>query len=161
RGLWISTRVRGAYYANEMAQLRRDGRIRSVPYVRGEPVNTFWDLGWNDTTAVWFQQLVAGEHRFIHAYENSGEALDHYAQYLLSRGYVYGRHYLPHDAANKSLQTGKSALEILQGLLPGHRFEIVPRVEHVLNGINQTRMAMLSGIYIDEAECAGGIVALD
>lgn len=161
-GRWAGRRVEGAYYAREMAQLRREGRIRRVPYTPGVPVDTFWDLGWNDTTAIWFHQRVAGEHRFIHAYENNGESLDHYAAYLLGRGWAYGgRHHLPHDAANRSLQTGRSALEILEELLPGHRFDIVPRVEQILTGINQTRMAMLSGIVIDEAECADGIAALD
>lgn len=161
-GLWRQGRVRGAYYANEMQQLRAEGRIRSVPYTAETPVNTFWDLGWNDTTAIWFHQHVARENRFIHAYENSGESLEHYAQYLISRGWnLGGTHYLPHDATNKSLQTGKSALEILQDLMPGLRFEIVPRIEHVLNGINTTRLAMKSNVFIDANGCADGIAALD
>lgn len=162
KGLWKGSRVKGAYYLNEMQKMRATGRIRRVPYQPGSPVNTFWDLGFNDTTAIWFHQYIAGEHRFIHAYENSGESLDHYAQYLLARGYNYGgRHYLPHDAANKSLQTGKSAQEILEKLLPGHRFEIVPRVEAVLTGIQQTRMKMGGNVFIDEEECGDGLVALD
>jgi hypothetical protein len=162
-GLWRQGKVRGAYYANEMQKLRANGRIRSVPYTAGTPVNTYWDLGWNDTTAIWFHQFVAGEHRFIHAYENSGESLDHYAQYLISRGYnLGGTHYLPHDAVNKSLQTGKSALEIMQSLMPSIRFEIVQRIEERLNGINATRLAMASGnLFIDINECADGIAALD
>lgn len=162
KGLWKGSKVKGAYYLNEMQKLRANGRIRRVPYQPGTPVSTFWDLGFNDTTAIWFYQKIAGEERFIHAYENSGESLDHYAQYLLSRGYNYGgTHYLPHDAANKSLQTGKSAKEILEGLLPGHRFDIVPRVEAVLTGINQTRLKMGGNVYIDEEGCADGIAALD
>lgn len=161
KGLWKGSRVKGAYYLNEMQKLRANGRIRRVPYEPGIPVDTYWDLGFNDTTAIWFVQRVAGETRFIHAYENSGESLDHYAQYLLSRGYVFGTHNLPHDAANKSLQTGKSASEILQTLLNGHRFNIVPRIEAVITGINQTRMKMSGNVYIDEEGCADGIAALD
>jgi hypothetical protein len=161
KGLWAGTKAKGAYYANEMAALRQAGRIRSVPYQPGIPVNTFWDLGWNDTTAIWFHQFVAGEHRFIHAYENSGEAVDHYAAYVLNRGYVLGRHHLPHDAANKSLQTGKSIRQILEELMPGHSFEVVPRVQEVLIGINQTRMELRGNVFIDATECSDGIVALD
>jgi len=162
KGFWKGNKVKGAYYIEQMQKLRAEGRIRRVPYQPGVPVNTFWDLGFNDTTAIWFHQLVAGENRFIHAYENSGESLDHYAQYLLARGYSYGgTHYLPHDAENKSLQTGKSAKEMLEALLPGHRFETVPRVENVLNGIQQTRMKMVGAVYIDENECGDGIAALD
>lgn len=161
KGLWKSNRIKGAYYANEMAKLRANGRIRHVPYIPGTPVNTFWDLGFNDSTSIWFHQFIAGEHRFIHCYENSGESLDHYAQYLLARGYNYGGvHYLPHDAANKSLQTGKSAEMILRDLLPGHRFEIVQRVEQLIFGINETRLKLGGMVYFDEIECADGIAAL-
>lgn len=162
KGLWKAGKVHGAYYTKEMQRLRAEGRIRRVPYEGGSPVNTFWDLGFNDTTAIWFHQFVAGEHRFIHAYENSGESLEHYAQYLQQRGYnLSGTHYLPHDAENKSLQTGKSALQVLQELLPGLRFEVVPRIEHVLTGINQTRLALQGAVYIDQDGCADGIAALD
>lgn len=162
KGLWKGSKIKGAYYLNEMQKLRANGRIRSVPYQPGSPVHTFWDLGFNDTTAIWFYQYIAGEHRFIHAYENSGESLEHYAKYLLDRGYSYGGvHNLPHDAANKSLQTGKSSEEILQKLLPGHRFNVIPRIEAIMTGINQTRMKMSGNVFIDEEGCADAIAALD
>jgi hypothetical protein len=163
-GRWTGNKVRGAWYANEMARLRQQGRITNVPHLSGQPVNTFWDLGWNDTTALVFHQRAALADRFIHGYENSGESLEHYAAYLsrlsAERGYVYGTHYLPHDAENKSLQTGKSALDLLRALLPGHRFVVVPRVEHVAVGVNQTRAAM-SAAWIDADECIGLVAALD
>lgn len=161
KGLWTGNKIKGAYYVNEMQRLRAEGRIRSVPHTAGVPVYTFWDLGMNDTTAIWFMQVVAGETRFIRAYENSGESLEHYAQYLQKQSYTYATHFLPHDAANRSLQTGKSSEEMLIGMLPGHRFEIVRRVESVIFGIQQTRMAMGGNIYIDETNCGDGIVALD
>lgn len=165
KGLWKGSKVKGAYYLNEMQKLRAGGRIRRVPYQPGVPVNTFWDLGRNDTTAIWFHQFVAGEHRFIHAYENSGEALDHYATYLLSRGYVYGTHHLPHDAGyerlTQSTADAKTFQEMLELLLPSHSFEVVPRIHDVTVGINQTRMKMVGNVFIDESECADGIAALD
>lgn len=161
KGLWKQGKVKGAYYGNEMAKMREQNRICRVPYQAGVPVNTFWDLGFNDTTAIWFHQEVAREHRFIRAYENSGEALTHYASIIQNSGYIFGTHFLPHDAENKSLQTGKSALDILRELLPGHKFEIVPRVENVLFGIQDTRQKMTGPVFIDEVECADGIIALD
>jgi hypothetical protein len=161
RGLWKGSRVKGAYYLNEMQKLRNAGHIRRVPHQAGIPVDTYWDLGFNDTTAIWFKQHAAGEERFLLTYENSGESLEHYAQFLLSRGWTFGTHYLPHDAANKSLQTGKSVEMILMELLPGHKFEIVPRVESVLSGIQQTRLKMTGPVYFDEDGCADGLAALD
>lgn len=165
KGLWKGSKVKGAYYLNEMQRLRAQGRIRRVPYQPGVPVNTYWDLGRNDSTSIWFHQYVAGETRFIHAYENSGEALDHYAQYLLARGYVFGVHYLPHDASyerlTESTEGAKTFQSMLEALLPGHRFDIVPRILEVTVGIQQTRMKMAGNVYIDEVECADGIAALD
>lgn len=151
----------GAYYAEQMQALRAAGRIREVPYQSNVPVNTFWDLGWNDTTAIWWHQYVAGEDRFLRAYEMSGESLDHYVQIIQSAGYVYDTHYLPHDAENRSLQTGKSVREILEELIPGHRFEVVPRTENVLTGIHETRMRLAGPVYFDARECERGIVSLE
>lgn len=151
----------GAYYADQITMLREQGRIRDVPHQAGVPVNTFWDLGWNDTTAIWFHQRTANEDRFIRSYQNSGESLEHYAAHLLSLGYVYDTHYLPHDADNKSIQTGKCVREILEELMPGHRFETVPRVENVLAGIQETRLRLAGGVYFDQQQCHDGIEAIE
>jgi hypothetical protein len=163
-GRWTGNRVRGAYFLLEMQRARSENRLTVIPHLRGTPVNTFWDLGWNDTTAIWFHQYAGLANRFLHAYEQSGETLGHYAAYLqklsADRGFVYGTHYLPHDAENKSLQTGKSALELLRELLPGHKFVVVPRVEHKLLSIQQTR-AVFNSCWFDVDDCADGIAALD
>ena len=50
---------------------------------------------------------------------------------------------------------------MLRERLPGYRFEIVDRTENVLNGIQQTRMALAGNVYMDEQNCADGIAALD
>ena len=161
KGVWIPPKAKGSYYAEQIADMRASRRIRSVPYEASVPVNTFWDLGYNDTTAIWFHQRITMEDRFILAYEDSGESLEHYARYLQERGYAYDTHYLPHDAENKSLQTGRSVLEILESLLPGHRFEVVPRVENVLSGIQDTRLKLSGAVYFDAVNCHAGIEALE
>jgi hypothetical protein len=164
-GRWTGNRVRGAYYQKEMALARQGGRITNVPHLRGTPVNIFWDLGWNDTTAMLLHQYAGLQNRFIHSYENSGEILDHYAAHLLrlsqERGYVYGTHYLPHDAEYKTIgSNGKSPLDLLRKLLPGHRFVIVPRIDDRLVGINLARAAF-NTVVLDQDECGGLIAALD
>jgi hypothetical protein len=163
-GKWTGNRIRGAYFFREMQRARHEGRIRVIPHLTGVPVNTFWDLGWNDVTAIWFHQYAALANRFLLTYQNSGETLAHYAAYLqklsAERGFVYGTHYLPHDAANKSLQTGKSAEQILRAALPGHRFVVVPRVEQKLIAIHQARAAFPT-CWFDGDDCADGIAALD
>ncbi|MFM0101987.1 terminase [Paraburkholderia rhynchosiae] len=152
----------GAWYREQFDRMRLDGRICRVPYESGEVVNTFWDLGANDTTAIWFHQTVGPEHRFLHFYEANGKTLDHFAQYLTSRGYTYGKHYLPHDGTHKRLQSGfhnRSVEEMLNDL-GVHGTEIVPRINDVTVGINQTRMAMTSA-YFDAEGCKEGLDHLE
>lgn len=164
KGLWAGNKVAGAYYMKQMAEARIQGRIGRVPWLQNIPVNTFWDLGWNDTTAIWFHQYAAMCNRFPSAYENSGETLEHYASLLQQtqqeHGIVYGTHYLPHDADHGNLQTGKSAVQRLRELLPGHRFVVVPRIDNVQNGIQQTRSAFPT-CWFDAEECADALAALD
>jgi phage terminase large subunit len=67
--------VRGAVFAKEMQFLREFKRIGKVNWEPSLPVNTAWDLGISDSTAIWFVQLASNEARVIDYYEASGEAL--------------------------------------------------------------------------------------
>lgn len=150
----------GAYYAQQLATARRQGRIGKVPYMPGLPVHTFWDLGVNDKQAIWFMQEVGAQHRFIHYYENSGEGVSHYVKYLQDRGYIYGKHHLPHDGAARrpSFEVPKTYEDMLrEGGVKNIR--IVPRITHTTTGIQMTREAFAS-CWFDETECAPGIVHL-
>lgn len=163
RGLWRGNRVEGAFYFKELQAARAQGRIGKVHFQPGIPVNTFWDLGINDANSIWFHQAVGLENRFIHTYQNSGEGFAHYTAYLqqlgMERGYVYGTHYLPHDGADRSRQTAKKDHEVLREMMPTQNWEIVPRVPHLITGIQQMRSAFPS-CYFDEKECADGLAAL-
>ncbi|OWY39349.1 terminase [Xenophilus sp. AP218F] len=151
----------GCYYAAQMAQVRRDGRIRKVPWVPGVVVNTFWDLGASDNTAIWFHQQVGMEHRFIRYYEESGEDLSHYMKYLQDTGYVFGSHYLPHDAEQERLSAdGNKSIRVQLEELGMRNIEVVPRVDNIQAGISSVR-TVLPHCYFDEAGCADGIRHLD
>lgn len=165
KGLWSGNQVEGAYYFKELQRARAEGRVGRIPHEVGVPVNTFWDIGWNDYMSIWCHQAAAFQNRFIHAYQNSGETFAHYVAYLqqaaAERGYVYGTHYLPHDAMNKNPQTGKSSLEILRELWPGQSWQVVPRIEKVLNGIQMVRASLASCFFDDSPEgCADGLASL-
>ena len=133
----------------------------------GAPVNTFWDLGANDTTAIWFHQAIGIHHRFIHAYEASGEGLSHYRGLMqrlaAERGYVYGRHFLPHDAEQKTLASmsnkdGRSVRELLEAMMV-RDIVVVPRIDDVTIGIELTRQK-LSLCWFDAEGCEAGLDAL-
>lgn len=131
--------VAGHYFAKEIMLLRKRGGITQVP-VLDLPVYTFWDIGNSDGTAIWFMQVLGQEDRFIGYYEEHGQDLRHYATELQRRGFLYGAHFLPHDADHKRLgDYNRSTREQLQQLLPGQAFFIVPRITQLMTGINTAR----------------------
>lgn len=148
--------VRGAVYAREFSWLRDNGRIARVAYDPLVPVQTAWDLGVGDSTAIWFLQLVGPEVRAIDYYEASGEALGHYVNVLRGKGYTYGRHIVPHDAEVRELGSGRTRLEILQGL--GVQAEVCRRTS-LDDGIEATRL-FLKRCWFDQEKCAPGVEAL-
>lgn len=151
----------GTYYAEQIAQARRENRITIVPYDPRVPVNTFWDLGNDDETPIWFHQRVGNRDHWIDFLEGSGEPPSWYVAEIQKRGYVLGKHYLPHDGAKRNTQstTLKTYADMLEEL--GLRdIEIVERIDDVTRGIQQTRMAF-HNYWFDETKCAEGIKHLE
>ena len=151
--------VEGSYYNDLIKTARSDNRIFRVPVESSAPVNTFWDLGRNDSTSIWFHQRIGREHRFVDYYENNGEGLAHYAQILKERGYYYGDHYLPHDVEVTELTTNLSRKETLESL--GVRpLKVVKRIHDVNEGIQMVRN-MLPACAFDKERCKEGLRALE
>jgi len=148
----------GSYYGALMSQAELEGRIGLVPHEPTLRVWTAFDLGIDDSTAIWFAQILrSGEWRLIDYLEASGEGLDYYARLLQQRGYVYERHLLPHDSEVRELGSGKSRIEMLHNL--GLRPTRVLKIHNVADGINAVRM-VLPRCWFDAAKCAAGIRAL-
>lgn len=148
--------VIGSYYGDGMRLAQSQGRITKVPYIEGIPVDTFWDLGMDDSMTIWFMQRVGQEFHFIDYYENSGEGFVHYARVLQERGYMYGKHYAPHDIAVRELGTGKSRQEVAKAL--GIKFDIGPKLS-LDDGIDASR-AVLRQCWFDAEKCHRGINCL-
>lgn len=148
--------VQGSFYGDLIRKAEEGGRITSIPYETGLPVDTWWDLGVGDDTAIWFSQSIGNEVRFIDCYNNSGQGLPHYISVLQSKGYVYGNHYGPHDLAVREYTSGKSRIEIAQSL--GIRFEIAPKLS-IDDGINAVRM-IFNRCWFDKIKCEPGLSAL-
>ena len=146
----------GSIYAKGLTKADEDGRITKVPYQTDIKVNTFWDLGMQDKTAIWFVQIKGSAFHIIDYYENSGESLEFYASVLDEKKYLYDTHYLPHDANVRELGTGVSRVETAQSL--GMRTSIVPKLS-IDDGINAVRM-LLSRCWFDHEKCKDGLDAL-
>ena len=157
----FSAALLGAYYGKLMTAAEEGGRITKVPHEPSLPVDTYWDLGVDDSTAIWFMQQVGSETRLIDYYENSGEGLPHYAQMLTEgdrRNYTYREHVLPHDGAVRDLSTGKKRQDTLRELVPGGRV-IVGRKHKPENGINSSRL-LIPKCWFDRVKCERGLMAL-
>lgn len=155
----------GAYYSPQMMAADKAGRILEVIPV--EPkllVDTYWDLGVNDTTSIWFVQHYGLEERIVDYYEMSGEGLAHYAKLLRGQleghermaDYTYGIHHAPWDIKVKELGTGKSREETARSL--GIRFKVV-RKHSVEDGIEAVRN-LLPLCWFARNLCQRGINAL-
>jgi hypothetical protein len=148
--------IEGAYYGTQMDKIREKGRITNVPYDPTLKVDTWWDLGIDDSTTIWFTQQVGLEIRCIDYYENSGEGLQHYIKILQDKPYIYHSHTAPHDIEVRELTTGKSRRETAQKL--GINFLIAPKL-HIIDGIQAVRN-LLPRCWFDETNCDKGIKAL-
>lgn len=152
----------GSVYAKQLMRAKEEGRICSIPIERTAPVNSFWDLGRNDTGAIWLHQRIGLQNRFIKCHESRLVGLDHYANWLRefasTTGIVYGRHYLPHDVEVTELTSNMSRRETLErlGVKP---LITVPRVNNIEDGIAQTRQAFDS-CWFDAQGCEEGLEAL-
>ena len=144
----------GAYYGKLLGAADEDGRITRVPYDPAYPVHTAWDLGVNDSTAIWFAQVFrGGSVNVVDYYESSGVGLDHYADILSKKDYNYGDHLAPHDIEVRELGSGKSRLETAYNL--GIRFRVIPKMK-VADGINAARL-LIPKCYFDRDKCEEGL----
>lgn len=150
--------VEGSYYGKLITKAYEDKRICAVPYETRSSVHTAWDIGFGDSTSIVFWQEIGGELRIIDFYENQGEGIAHYAKILQSKPYVYGTHYMPHDAGSGSIQTGRTLQEVAYE--QGIKTTILEREKDIQIGIEAVR-SLLSICYIDEKKCSHLIKCLE
>lgn len=153
-----------AIYGKQLRRARQQKRITQLPIVRGIAVNTFWDLGRNDVTAIWFHQAVEAQHRFVYYTEGRLEDLAYYVELLrdLKDEYkwYYGTHYMPHDVEVTDISAfeNKSRRQILHeaGLRP---IRVVPKIRNIQDGIELVRR-IFDECWFDEEGCEIGLRAL-
>lgn len=151
------TAVEGAIYLSELTQAESEGRLTKVPWEPVSPVHTFWDLGFGDATAIWFGQTIGFEFRLIDYLEGCQQGLQFYLKELQRKSYLYGNHYLPHDATAHELGSGRTIEEQIAAVFPG-KVQIVPRLS-LEDGIAAAR-AIFPKCWFDRENCADGVQAL-
>ena len=142
------------YFSEQMARVRKEGRVKNFPILAGKRVNLFLDIG-RDTTAIWAHQYAALEHRFINYMSDTGKTLDYYAPKIQAWGYLLGNIYLPHDGEDQSVVTTVTAKNKMQELFPGVKIRIVPRIPMKSMAIDAAR-SKLAECYFHEQNTAQG-----
>lgn len=149
----------GTYYARQIEQAEKDGRITDVPYNPAIPVETWWDIGLKDATAIWFVQPEwgSGKLRVIDYTEASGESLNYWVSECKNRGYIYDQHIMPHDIKVREFTDGVARIEAAEnlGLRP---ITVAPKLS-VQEGVEAVRR-MFSRCWFDQNRCKRGLDAL-
>jgi len=170
--------IPGAYYAEELRRIEEEGCITTLTLDPQYPVCTGWDLGHNDSNAIWFFQQAGNEVRFLDYLEGHSIALKYpndpkrqgWIDQVRAKPYIYDHsrlvapltrqsyelHYGPHDLAHHEYSTGKTRYTF--ALEHGFRFTVIPR-GLIEDGILASR-ALLSRAVFDETRCAAGLEAL-
>jgi hypothetical protein len=150
--------LEGSYFYRQMNNLRKKpNQICSVPIADGIVINTYWDLGMNDVTSIWFAQRCGGEIHVIDYYENSGEGLAFYRDMLDEKKYRYGLHWAPHDIMVRELGTGVTRLKAAQDL--GLHFQVTPQASK--ESQIQAARSVLPLCWFDLEKTEKGVAALD
>ena len=156
--------VEGAIFAQELLKASEEHRITKVPIQPGVAVQTFWDLGQSDNTAIWFVQLVGMEFRLIDYYQASGHKMAHYIEELAERKYAYDEHCLPHDAEHNQLAAQSTIKQQLQNALRdnpalGKTVRIVPRIPKKALAIDAARLIFPQCVF-DKEKTSDGLQCL-
>jgi len=153
----------GAFYGKQMRDASDSDRICEVEFDRHVPVYTYWDLGMNDTTCIWYMQKVGrNEWHAIDYTEECGLDIPEYGTILRGKaqkhGYDYAIHTLPHDGNAVVLGSGgKSRTQMLREQKVG-RVDVAEKTG-LQDGINQSRV-ILNQVYFDKLKTKRGVDAL-
>ena len=149
--------VEGAIYAAAIDKLRVEGAIKPWIVDHSALVHTAWDLGSPVNTAVWYFQIVANEIRVIDCDLDLDIPPVERVSRMIAKGYLYGSHFLPHDAL-ATQKSGRTFLnELKEAGLPNCR--AVPRTHDIWVGINRLRQ-MLPRFSFRVPQCERGLEAL-
>lgn len=148
--------ILGAFYAREMVNVRKEGRITDIEALPDREVHRAWDIGVRDDTSIWWFQMVGTQVYILDCYSASGVGVDHYATVIEERRNKYkwkdGTDFVPHDARVKEWGTGRTRVETMQGL--GLHPQVVP-IASKLDGINAVRKTLPRCVFHPRTEAEG------
>lgn len=153
----------GAYFAQQLATMKREGRLGRVAADPLMTTRAIWDIGGTgakaDACAIWVAQFIGREIRVLAYYEAQGQPLASHVQWLRSNGYGNALCILPHDGATNDRVYDVSYESALKDA--GFEVTVVPNQGKgaAMNRIEAARR-LFPSIWVNEATTSGGIEAL-
>ena len=152
---WTAALV-GSVWGDLIDEVEKAGGMAAFDPAYGD-VFTSWDLGYTDSTAIWFWQIKDGKVQFIDFYENHGEGYSHYFDVIEKKPYKYVKHWLPHDARQTTFASQVSAVNLFLKQYPG-QVSIGPDLP-LVEGIQAARWMIQKGVRF-HPKCAEGVKCL-
>jgi len=154
----LSVPMAGTIYGEELDLMREQKRICEFKAETKYPACTFWDIGCSDYGCIWLVQFVGRDILILDYFSETGEPAATYAakcrEWELKYSIVIRKHYLPHDAEQRSKGTAKPYTHDLA--VAGIRRQdiiVIPRTPDRWIGINHLK-TMLPKCYIHSVNCA-------
>ena len=147
--------IKGAYYSEQIAEARREGRIKAVPYDKALRTHIVLDLGVGQALAAGFYQRIGREVHKIDYWEGEGqEGIPSAIKVFQNKPYIYGKIFVPHDATGTEQSTEKTRLQTLKELWPqmASNVLVVPKI-FIDDGIGKAKL-MFSRLWIDINNCS-------
>lgn len=147
--------IPGSIWGEQVAKIEAKGQVRDVSHEDGFPVYTAWDLGRDDYTSIFFYQMIGSEIHIIDFWEDNFVEIPEMGDMLREKqkeyGYVYGTHWVPHDA--KPTRLGMGGKSIIQQLIAEKvgNFRLTPNMGRD-KGIQAAR-ATFPRCYFDKTKC--------
>lgn len=139
--------VEGAIFANEVAKLYEESRVRPLEYDPMGKVHGIMDLGWGVMTMI-LAQRFGNTVNIIGYYEWVNKTYDQITVELKANhpDYRWGKIFMPHDASHRDPKTGNSHYQVMEAL--GWDTEKVDQIG-IENYIDKGRR-MFGNVYISD-----------
>jgi hypothetical protein len=151
----------GSVWGDLVEALDKRGSLSEFEHAK-DNVFTTWDLGVDDSTAIWFWRIHGDGVELVDHYENHGPGMSHYFDVLEQRGYQYRKHWIPHDARQRSWQTGVSTVDQFVERFGSASVAVVPGQDKAgfMDGIHAARWLLQKEGTRIHPRCGDGIEAL-
>lgn len=150
-GIWSAYDLSDAtVYKTEYQSLEKENRITTVKYQSGHDLYAAFDLGMGDNTSVILFQICGKEYQILESFEDNGKEIGWYIEQIKEKGYRNFKILLPHDARQRSIQTGISTFEHTE-IMVGKDNVVVLERHGIREGIDQVRRKF-PYFYIDKTK---------